>query len=50
MEMITMYVMGTPCKISMNVYHWIKLGETRTIQYKRAMKVLCLHRRKGLYF
>ena len=49
-EKTTMYVWGTPVTISFDVYLWIMKGETRDIRLKRAMKVLCLHRRKGLYF
>lgn len=49
-EKITMYVWGTPVTTSFDVYLWIMKGETRDIRLKRAMKVLCLHKRKGLYF
>ena len=47
LETITMYVWGTPCTVTLDVYIWIMRGETRNIRLKRAQMVVDKRKREG---
>ena len=50
LEQVTMYVWGTPCTVTLDVYIWIMRGETRDIRLKRACMVLNKRKRERRYF
>ena len=45
----TMYVWGTPCTVSYDVYIWIMRGETREIRFRRACMTLNKRKKEGYY-